>query len=167
MTSISRDHSEVNTFPSASRSSLTVYRLWGKKMPTICVAAGCSNQKDKAEGISLHVIPFFEDERPEAKRRRKKWVDFVKQKRAKWQPSKYSVICSVHFKPEDFERRFDCLQQGGKAPPRWLRKDEFGCCVFPTIHAVGKNTIAEPSKREKRMVSHYYIKYHTFGVFAF
>ncbi|XP_015774492.1 PREDICTED: THAP domain-containing protein 5-like [Acropora digitifera] len=120
-------------------------------MPTICVAAGCSNQKDKAKGISLHVIPFFEDERPEAKRRRKKWVDFVKQKRAKWQPSKHSVICSVHFKPEDFERRFDCLQQGGKAPPRWLRKDEFGCCVFPTIHAVGKNTIGEPSKREKRM----------------
>ena len=98
-------------------------------MPTICVAAGCSNQKDKAKGISLHVIPFFEDERPEAKRRRKKWVDFVKQKRAKWQPSKHSVICSVHFKPEDFERRFDCLQQGGKAPSRWLRKVEFGCCV--------------------------------------
>ena len=48
-------------------------------MPTICVAAGCSNQKDEAKGISLHVIPFFEDERPDAKRRRKKWVDFVKQ----------------------------------------------------------------------------------------
>ena len=54
-------------------------------MPTICIAAGCSSKKDKAKGISLHVIPFFEDERPEAKRRRKKWVDFVKQKRAKWQ----------------------------------------------------------------------------------
>ena len=35
-------------------------------MPTICVAACCSNQKDEAKGISLHVIPFFEDERPEA-----------------------------------------------------------------------------------------------------
>ena len=35
-------------------------------MPTICVAAGCSNQKDEAKGILLHVIPFFEDERPEA-----------------------------------------------------------------------------------------------------
>ena len=70
-------------------------------MPTIFVASGCSNQKDEAKGISLHVIPFFEDERPEANRRRTKWVDFVKQKRAKWQPSNHSTICSVHFKPED------------------------------------------------------------------
>ena len=31
-------------------------------MPTICVAACCSNQKDEAKGISLHVIPFFEDD---------------------------------------------------------------------------------------------------------
>ena len=79
-------------------------------MPTICVAAGCCNHKDEAKDMSQHVIPFFEDERAEAKRRRKKWVDFVKQKRAKWQPSKHSVICSVHFKPEDFERRFDRIQ---------------------------------------------------------
>ena len=124
-------------------------------MPTICVAAGCSNQKDEVRGVLLHVIPFFEDDRPEAKRRRKKWVDFVKQKRAKWQPSKRSVICSVHFKPEDFERRFALSEAGGKSMQRWLRKDEFGCCVFPTIHAVGKeDTIEKPSKREKRMVSH-------------
>ena len=47
------------TVKSASRSSLTVYRLWGKKMPTICVAAGCNNQKDEGKGISLHVIPFL------------------------------------------------------------------------------------------------------------
>ena len=77
-----------------------------KEMPTIRVAASCSNQKDKVQGISLHVIPFFEDDHQEAKRQRKKWVDFVKQKRAKWQPSKCSVICFAHFKLEDFEWRF-------------------------------------------------------------
>ena len=32
-------------------------------MPTIYVAAGWNNQRDGAEGISLHVIPFFEDKR--------------------------------------------------------------------------------------------------------
>lgn len=50
-------------------------------MPTICIAAGCS-QKDEAKGILLHVIhvPFFGDELPEAQRRRKTWVNFVKQK---------------------------------------------------------------------------------------
>ena len=136
-------------------SSAIIHSLFLEEMPTICVAAGCSNQKDEAKGISQHVIPFFEDDRPEAKRRRKKWVDFVKQKRAKWEPSKRSVICSVHFKPEDFERRFALGESGGKSMPRWLCKDQFGCCVFPTIHAVGKeDAIGEPSKREKRMVSH-------------
>ena len=100
------------------------------------------------------MIPFFEDDRPEARRRRKKWVEFVKQKRAKWQPSKHSVICSVHFKPEDFERRFSLGETGGRSMPRWLRKDEFGCCVFPTIHTVGKgDTMEKPSKRDKRVVS--------------
>ena len=132
-----------------------VHSLFLEKMPEVCVAAGCSNQKDEVKGISLHVIPFFEDDRPEAKRRRKKWVDFVKQKRAKWKPSKRSVICSVHFKPEDFGRRFALGEPGGKSMPRWLRKDEFGCCVFPTIHTVGKeDAMGKPSKREKRMVSH-------------
>ena len=134
--------------------SLDVSRLRAKEMPTICVAAGCSNQKDEAQGISLHVIPFFEDDRPEAKRRRKKWIDFVKLKRAKWEPSKRSVICSVHFKPEDFERRFALGEPGGKSMPRWLCKDGFGCCVFPTIHTVGQEDAMEkPSKRERRMVS--------------
>ena len=46
-------------------------------MPTIFVAAGCSNQKDEAKGISLHVIPFFKDERPEAKSRCEGAVAFM------------------------------------------------------------------------------------------
>ena len=33
----------------------------GKKMPTIFVAARCSNQKDEAKGISLHVIHTHHD----------------------------------------------------------------------------------------------------------
>ena len=77
-----------------------------KEMPTRCVAAGCGNVKNPKEGISMHFIPYYGDERPEPKRRRKKWVDLVKQKvkqkRARWEPSKTSVLCSVHFKPEYF-----------------------------------------------------------------
>ena len=57
-------------------------RFRAKEMPTICVATGCSNQNDHAQGISLHVIPVFVGHRRQAKRRRKKWIDFVKQKRA-------------------------------------------------------------------------------------
>ena len=50
----------------------------------------------------VHIIPFFADSRPEAIKRRKKWVDFVKAKRAKWEPTKHSAVCSVHFKPDDY-----------------------------------------------------------------
>ena len=41
-------------------------------MPTRCVAAGCGNVKNPKEGISMHFIPYYGDERPEPKRRRKK-----------------------------------------------------------------------------------------------
>ena len=69
-------------------------------MPNRCVVGGCSNVASPAEGISLHFIPFAGDERPEAKRRRKQWVDFVRNKRAKWNPDIPVVrtthgICSV------------------------------------------------------------------------
>ncbi len=69
-----------------------------EKMPKRCVVAGCSNIGDKEKEISLHAIPYSGDERPEAKKRRKKWTDFVSLKRAKWTPTSYSVICYEHFK---------------------------------------------------------------------
>ena len=66
-------------------------------------------------------------------------MDFVKQKRAKREPSKNSAICSVHFKPEDFQRLFASLP-GQSTPyiPR-LNRDDFGVAAFPTIHARGKS----------------------------
>ena len=71
-------------------------------MPNRCVVGGCSNVSDKKQGISLHFIPFAGDERPEARKRRKQWVDFVHLKRAKWDPTPNSCICSAHFAKEDF-----------------------------------------------------------------
>jgi len=79
-------------------------------MPSICVvsAAGCSNGRNVEELISLHKLPFYGDDRPEAKKKRKKWVDFVWLKRAKWEPSQLSsVLCSEHFKREDSVRSAD------------------------------------------------------------
>ena len=78
-------------------------------MPERCVAP-CGrlqqHEKNLDEGISLHTISFYGDERPEAKKRRKKWVSFVKQKRAKWEPTRHLKICSKHFKDTDFSQRF-------------------------------------------------------------
>ena len=56
-----------------------------------CVAANCGNMKDKERNISMHRFPFYGDTRPEAQKRRKRWVDWVKLKRAKWEPSEHSI----------------------------------------------------------------------------
>ena len=124
-------------------------------MPKRCVVAGCDNVADKEKGISLHRIPYLQDERPEAKKRRKKWVDFVNLKRAKWTPTPHSVICSEHFKPEDFTRRFSHVEGEGETSDsvgnRWLTKDEIGISVFPTIMPTS-DAGAQHSVREKRMV---------------
>jgi len=70
-----RNLREINKIP------LIISLLCTKEMPIICIAADCSDQKDEAQGISQNASPCFEDDRPEAKRQRRKWVDFVKQKR--------------------------------------------------------------------------------------
>ena len=36
-------------------------------MPHRCVVGGCSNFRSLGNGIVLHTIPFYSDERPEAK----------------------------------------------------------------------------------------------------
>lgn len=84
-------------------------------MPKRCVVSGCGNLSDKEKGVSLHLIPYSGDERSEAKKRRKKWVDFVKLKRAKWTPTQYSIVCSEHFKPEDYSRIFAHVEGEGES----------------------------------------------------
>lgn len=104
-------------------------------MPNLCVVYGCSNKADPQKGIGLHKIPFLGDDRPECVRRRKKWVDFVLRRRAHWKPTKNSVICSLHFRREDFSRMFTTLPGQEKPTSPRLLVDELGPCVFPTIQA--------------------------------
>ena len=78
-----------------------------------------------------------------------KWVLFVRRHRAKWQPSKTSVLCSVHFElSSDFEQRLD-LNLGGSSfqTKRWLKKNDAPTkdCVQPQENAL--------SSCEQRMVS--------------
>ena len=125
-------------------------------MPTWCVAAGgCNSFPNLKEGIALHTIPFYNDDRPEARKRRK-WVDFVKCKRAKWEPTKTSAICSQHFKPEDFKRRFSFLQGQDSAFVPRLLTDDLGVNVFPTVHAtslVPKKPESDQAKRKVRSIA--------------
>ena len=116
-----------------------------------CVVYGCSNSNNKQKGISMHKIPSDSDLRAEVRRRRQRWIKFVNQTRKHWTPGKTSSICSEHFKHEDFTRPFNSDLK------RALREDEFGVCVWPTVH-VGKRAAkneqkGSPTKRQKRMAS--------------
>lgn len=119
-----------------------------------CVVGTCKNSS--RSGIQMHGIPFFGDERPEAKRRRKRWVDFVKSTRKdQWKDSKHSQVCSQHFKPEDYQRLFSMVQgMASKYQPR-LKTDSFGLTAFPTIRSrdVAEEPKSELSARSRRKVS--------------
>ena len=98
------------------------------KMPGHCVVGGCSNTASLGNCIALHSIHFYRDTRPEAKKQRKRWIDFLKMKRGKWEPSKGSVICSRHFQLTDFERRFNFLPgQSLQFPRTYFFVEKFKC----------------------------------------
>ena len=102
-------------------------------MPHRCVVGGCSNVRSLENEIGFHTIPFYGDERPEAKKRRKRWIDFVRLKRAQWEPSNNSVICSKHFKPDDFVRNYALLKdQEAPSIPYLVRDSSVGIIAFPT-----------------------------------
>ena len=103
-------------------------------MPERCVVAGCSNITDIKNGVSLHRLPFFNDERPEAKRRRRKWIEFVNRKSVKWLPSKSSVVCSVHFMPEDFVNRFVALPELNEGLQRKVIEDDIGVVPAHSVY---------------------------------
>ena len=122
-------------------------------MPHRCVVFGCSNTVNLREGISLNRIPHANDTRPKAKKRRKAWVDFVRRKREKWEPSVHSEVCSKHFRDEDFVSRFIGLNEVPDTDkpllvtPR-LRQDDMGICVCPSKYDDEKNTtLSEKDRR--------------------
>uniref|UniRef100_A0A3Q3JKN7 THAP-type domain-containing protein n=1 Tax=Monopterus albus TaxID=43700 RepID=A0A3Q3JKN7_MONAL len=66
-------------------------------MPDVCSAFGCSNRRNartKEQGITFHTFP-------KDKVRRKAWTLALRRK--DFVPSNHSVVCSCHFKPEDFD----------------------------------------------------------------
>ena len=108
-------------------------------MPSRCVVFGCSN---------THIG----DSRPEAIKRHKRWVDFVKCKRAKWEPSSSSCISSKHFEPDAFVRRVNLPGQE-TTYILWLKKDEVGISSFPTLlNANEGNEAIEMTVRTARAV---------------
>ncbi|XP_031143471.1 THAP domain-containing protein 2-like [Sander lucioperca] len=66
-------------------------------MPDFCAVVGCSNgrnAKTKQQGITFHRFP-------KDKVKRQAWT--VALRRRDFEPHARSVVCSCHFKPEDFD----------------------------------------------------------------
>ena len=98
-------------------------------MPERCVVFGCNNVRSKEKGILLHPISFYGKSESEKQTGRRKWIDFVKSKRAHLEHTEHSAMCTEHFIEEDYTNRFaDYLV-------RRLKRDEIGVCVFPSKHA--------------------------------
>ena len=133
-----------------------------EEMPRRCVVYGCNSTPNRDEGISVHIIPFFGDNRPEAVARRRRWVNFVKRTRAQWEPTKNSAVCSKHFKPEDFEQP---LAQSSLFPVTFLttlRHDDFGKVAYPSIYPTTEQAETESSQsieRKRRRVSRCFTYY--------
>lgn len=122
-------------------------------MPNRCVVYGCNHTPNLKEGIVLHKIPFWRDERPEAKTRRR-WIAFITQKRARWEPEEGSSVCSKHFNPEDFLRLFFMLPGQEKPVIPRLKRDGFGVDVFPTVQSLSSlSSESKLSERSRRRVS--------------
>ena len=140
---------ESSLFLHVSRCLCKSYRSYSI-MPYKCAVYGCSNVSNRQNNISVFRIPFFNDDRAEAKKRRKRWVDIDNLTRDKWVPTSHSGVCSEHFTPESYEQRFSDFT--GQSPR--LLKDSFGITAFPTINKLkqpkGEQSI---SARDRRMVS--------------
>jgi len=128
-------------------------------MPFRCVVYGCSNVPNSEKNISLHSIPFESDSRPEAKKRRRQWIQFVSAKRAKWAPSKTSKVCSIHFKPDDFTVRFTSVNDGlsNLSFVQKLKTDDIGIAAIPSIQVPFQNeatTTTAAARRNHRQVTY-------------
>ena len=111
------------------------------------IVAGCSRVPCPKKGIGLHRISFYGPEDPLKKKRKKKWLHFVALKRAKCPISRMWNICSLHFKPEDFTRRYNSLQ----GQTSRLVSDEVDVFPFPSVYLSEKLMIeSAPSERNCR-----------------
>ncbi|ELU07482.1 hypothetical protein CAPTEDRAFT_204093 [Capitella teleta] len=98
-----------------------------------CVAANCSNRA--GGGITVHNFPTNA-------RIRQQWIRFVRAKRAKWNASNYSVLCSAHFKEDDFplKYRLQCYTEVAGVKGRRPLPE-----AVPTIHVTEDHVESSPT----------------------
>lgn len=66
--------------------------FWANKMPYYCTVPRCTSMAGKAKNVSFHQFPRDEE-------LAKLWNKILKRGKPY---TKYSKVCSLHFKPEDY-----------------------------------------------------------------
>ena len=104
-----------------------------------CVAFGCKNvnKKGKKPELSFHRFPSHNSKAE----LRKLWTKAVR--RENWEPSLYSLLCSDHFKKEDFR---------GNSEQRKGLKDDAVPSIFPALpkHLQNSETTKRKSPAPKK-----------------
>ncbi|KAM9323701.1 THAP domain-containing protein 6-like isoform 1-T1 [Pholidichthys leucotaenia] len=103
-------------------------------MPQFCAVVGCANKGNRQmreQGITFHKFPKDKD-------RRFLWKAALRRK--DFEPSNCTVICSHHFKPEDFDRTGQTTRiREGVVPSIFFS--------LPRIKALGKPRTSRTSQK--------------------
>uniref|UniRef100_A0A1E1XDL6 THAP-type domain-containing protein n=1 Tax=Amblyomma aureolatum TaxID=187763 RepID=A0A1E1XDL6_9ACAR len=113
-------------------------------MPTRCVAIGCTTTTHSVPRVSLHIFP-------RCAMQRKLWV--LATKRDKWEPSKHSVLCSAHFRSEDFVHDPNVTATLQCAPLRRCLKPGAVPSLFSHSKKEGKPRAAFEKRRRLELVN--------------
>ena len=74
--------------------------------------------------------------------------------RAKWNPTKYSGICSAHFAKEDFTKRF--VQMSGNTP-RLILVDEVGVVPIPRFYERAEDKPVSTRQKKSKYTDYLYL----------
>ena len=149
------------TRTSIARSELRV--LWlrstlvrAETMPERCVVFGCNNVRSKEKGILLHPTSFYGKSESAKQKGRRKWIDFVKSKRAHLEHTEHSAMCSEHFTDRGRLHQPICWLFGSEAEERWNRHlcfSEQARLLCSSHQAAG--LLKPESERSKRKVRYF------------
>lgn len=119
-----------------------------------CVVGGCSTFPDVQNRLVMHSRPFLDNERPKARKRQNKQVDFEK-KKVKWELTPASAKCSRHFTEGNYVHWFSFVGKVAKKPimPK-LKRDKIGvyCAICSGRSSEQKASFTESVKRHEWVV---------------